>query len=208
MYSTIGLGQPSLADAACDAVVARHPILRTVFVVHEQQTLNAVLKSREYKFIELMAEDDRDKQVEQLVEEVKRQSLALGQAFTKFMYISGGTEGSCLILRLSHAKYDGVSQPIIYHDLQAAYLEGGLSPSSSFSLFIHSKKAAETENSFAFWTKQLEGSQMTRFISKPQFIVRNGTIRTLSQSIPEVNLIHHGMTFATLIKTAWSMVLS
>ncbi|KAJ4290804.1 hypothetical protein N0V90_009999 [Kalmusia sp. IMI 367209] len=195
--------------AACNAVVERHPILRTVFLAHEQQTLNVVLHSLSYDFIHIESTDSLDTQIDDLIEEDKQRDLSLGQTLTKFMYISGGEdEGSCLILRLSHAQYDGISQPIIYHDLQAAYAGGELSQSPGFSRYIQGTKAAETPDAHSFWMKHLEGSHMTNFFSTPQFVTGNENIRTLSRSVPACSLSQHGITFATVIKTAWSLVLS
>ncbi|KAJ5887385.1 hypothetical protein N7495_007426 [Penicillium taxi] len=62
---------------ACHALVARHPMLRTLFFVHNRQALNAVLKSVDCGFLEFESEGDLRPQIDRIVEDLLKASWSL-----------------------------------------------------------------------------------------------------------------------------------
>lgn len=127
----------SRMETACRLLIAHHPILRTVFIIHQQQLLQVVLRSPQVSFLHQERMDSSEELIQQIIDENKIQHLKLGQSMIQFIQVDYKTGGSCLIFRVSQAQYDGVSLPIILKDLAAAYLGQELSEAFSFAHFVH-----------------------------------------------------------------------
>ena len=155
-------------ERACRRLVEHHQILRTVFIVHHRRVFQVVLRSPRVEFDQYKRCSRGEEVISELIDKDRAQDVKLGQLMVRFMYVDYGTEGSCLIFRMSHAQYDGVCLPTICKDLKAAYMGEELSKGLSFVHFVSGVRRAQTAEAEAFWTGRLEGSSMTQFLSRSE----------------------------------------
>lgn len=128
-----------------------------------------------------------------------------------FILLRHETEGSQLIVRLSHAQYDGISFPIILQSLMDAYNGVELLPAPDFSRYL-SYSSQKREISIAYWKSLLYGSSPT--IIEPKLLLQGDTSRSATpkriHKSAEVQLpqLPTNITSAALVSAAWAILLS
>ncbi|EAU30201.1 predicted protein [Aspergillus terreus NIH2624] len=191
-------------QVACEKLIAHHAILRTVFVTTGSQLLQVVLQSYKPEFT-FHIQDEQDPS-ERLVREDLARPPHLGEPIVRFMLIKDGAVRHRLIMRVSHAQYDGASMPLLLQDLRLAYRGETLPKRPNFSDFVrmqlHVNQGAED-----FYTKLLTGSAMTQFVSHKKMSTTNVLNTMIADMVPLVAFKNHGITAATVIKAAWALVL-
>lgn len=194
-------------EQSCATLVAHHPILRTVFIVHKRQLLQVVMKTYYPEFKHYERLDNVPDVPLALIQEDMKRDVELGEGILRFMLVKQGVSKHHLVMRMSHAQYDGICLPIIVGDLKAAYTGQELSIASKYSDFVYSTLETKSSEPEMFWSKLLTGSHMTNILShsKPSYwnVVNKSLIRVISAP----SLSAHGITFATTIKAAWALVL-
>lgn len=191
------------------SVIARHPILRTAFVFHDRRLLQVVLKTYapEHTLYEPQ-NDDEDDIPQSLIREDMARPVHLGSHILRFFLVKHRDSTHRLIFRLSHAQYDGISLPSILQDIKASYHATSLPTPTPFSTFIHSVRTLSPLSSKAYWTALLFTSTMTPILTHPTLPYKNPLTRTLHSTVSPPPLLTSGITFATLVKSAWALVLS
>ncbi|MCJ1261333.1 hypothetical protein MMC22_001197 [Lobaria immixta] len=197
-------------EAACRALVTRHEILRTVFIAHQQQLLQVVLRSFPGDFKHYRCGIDIESFASKIIETDNTERAVLGKSFVRFMFFDGGAHGFRLTLRINHAQFDGMSFPMMVEDLAAAYRETEhLSHWPGFSDFIYSAREVHETGAVAFYSSLLAGSAMTEIATQPKLSYYNSPVdEVIRRQIPHVSFPEHGITFPTVLKAAWSMVLA
>lgn len=145
---------------ACRELVRTHDILRTVFIQHESAFYQVVLQELYGPLIERHAADaGLDQLVKDVCLEDAETELRLGAPFLKFLHVSGNDGRQCLVVRLSHAQYDGVSLPRLLQDLEAFYTGGTPSPSVPFPHYMAAISDEATRTAaLDYWRDLLRGS--------------------------------------------------
>lgn len=193
---------------AVHVLIDRHPILRTVFLAHERQVLQVVMKKYrpEFQFYELS--EDFDGIPPRLIQSDLKRADELKSGILRFFLIRQNPHQHRLVMRMSHAQYDGVCLPIIIGDLKAAYAEQTLSASLKYSDFVYWTQSRRSVDSERFWRNLLDGSQMTnvRIRDRPTF--HNILDASVYKTVPEPSQSSRGITFATKVKAAWALVLA
>ncbi|KAL8417423.1 hypothetical protein RB596_007520 [Gaeumannomyces avenae] len=202
--------------ASIKAVVEKYSILRTVFVPHDKTFVQVILRQIDAAALELQADGELASHVRSVCQRDSAVTVPFGTPHFRPMLISRDESLHALVFRLSHAQYDGVSLPLLYMDLAAAYNAVPLSPTTGdFSDYLASR-ALEKNSSRAiqFWTQLLQGSSMTHLPSpsaapghRPTASSAAGYIINVTRIIPSPSP-PPGATLATLHKTAWSLVLA
>ncbi|KAF9890570.1 hypothetical protein FE257_005701 [Aspergillus nanangensis] len=191
-------------QVACEKLTTHHEILRTVFVSSESQLLQVVLRPSLPEF-SFHIQDEQDPS-EVLVREDLARPPHLGEPIVRFMLIKDGAVRHRLIMRVSHAQYDGASMPLLLQDLRMAYRGETLPKRPNFSDFVrmqlHTNSGAE-----AFYSNLLSGSSMTQFVSHSKMSTTNVLNTMIADMAPLVAFKNHGITAATVIKAAWALVL-
>lgn len=119
------------------------------------------------------------------------------------------TQGTRLVLRLSHAQYDGISFPIILKSLMDGYngIEHQVGPDfGKFLSYAHQNR----ERSIKHWTKVLDGSTLATpeaFI-RPDIIAGSQPERILEQADIDLPQLPKKVTTATLMSAAWALLLA
>jgi len=133
-------------------------------------------------------------------------SFDLGSSFLKMFYVQGNEHRSCLIIRLSHAQYDGVSLPALLRDLDTLYTGDDIVTSGPFSSYMGhiSDEHIQTE-AIRYWSDLLENSSLS--------ILEEGSGEPGGESMFEtkpVNISHRpkDITAASLLLAAWALVLA
>ncbi|KAL8703011.1 MAG: hypothetical protein Q9201_003811 [Fulgogasparrea decipioides] len=199
---------------AASQLVSSFDILRTVFVPCGNRFLQVVLRTLQPQVQVFDTDMPFDEFTTKLRDNSQHVSPRLGEPYTQFTVIrKTGTRSHRIVLRLSHAQYDGVCLPYILDAFRSAYEGKDLLRSPPFSRYV--KEAAcssstSNESSHAYWRGLLENSSMTEVIPRqaPKYDSPNQSTTTLSQTIRLPALTSRNITEATILKAAWALTLA
>ena len=196
---------------ACNEWVNRIEILRTVFILHKAKFWQVVLKRVQPKLTYFETDRDLATVNDEIYHAGLRQDLTLEEPLIQF-YVVKKKESlqHRIIVRISHALYDGLSWPQLIGTLQEAYEGRPSVEQHPFSEFAAVTKLQQNEECYAHWRKLLSGSAMLDIVDRQSSLVagsRSPVIRS-SRTISFSPLNSEGITFATVIKSAWAYVLS
>jgi len=115
-----------------------------------------------------------------------------------------------ILVRLSHAVWDGMIIGKIWSSLRDLYLTGQTSKVASFSRYMAQVERNRTAEATAYWSNLLSGSKMTSITKTPPqedgYVFRAGVVGPkvidLGHNLPD------GVTCATLVKASWALVLA
>ncbi|KAG9839970.1 nonribosomal peptide synthase SidD, partial [Aureobasidium melanogenum] len=189
---------------ACKQLVKMHDILRTVFIQHDSTFHQVVLENLDDVVVTRQVAGDLKQQITDFCTADIEGDFALGSAFAKILHIrsSDGQEG--LILRLSHAQYDGVSLPALLADLETLYT-GGKITSEPFATYISATlEPSVQEKALKYWKDLLSGSSLS---SLGTFTEKNDKGLFKSASVDMANKPSDATT-ANILTAAWSLVLA
>jgi acyl-CoA synthetase (AMP-forming)/AMP-acid ligase II/aryl carrier-like protein len=117
-------------------LVRTHDILRTVFVQHKSEYYQVVLKDLEAP----VARESVDATLEQGVNDLcladAESDYSLGSPFLKASLVESKDGRIGLVVRLSHAQYDGVSLPRLLRDLETLYMGAQLADFVPFPAYV------------------------------------------------------------------------
>lgn len=197
---------------AANKLVENFDILRTVFVPCGNRFLQVVLRTLPCQ-VQLF---DTEKDLDEFTAELRTNTQALfprlGEAYTQFTVVrKTGTRQHRIILRLSHAQYDGICFPTILDSLRAAYEGKDLLRTPRFANYVQEACGpANRANNLAYWKGLLDKSTMTEVIARqaPNYDSPNVKSTTLKQTIRLPTLTSRNITEATILKAAWALTLA
>jgi len=204
IYDIAGPLNVARLHRACQQIVDRHEILRTVFVVRERKLAQVVLKHMPAR----IEYPSRVEGLARLISGDQDEEMKLGDSPVKFIIVQQASDRNSLVMRLSHAQYDGISLPILLDDLLAAYAGRRLNSSLPFSFFISHEREQLHRSDAAqqHWKKRLAGARMSDIVvhKGPPYryvmdAAKSHTVYPQMQALP--------YTFATVLQTAWALVL-
>ncbi len=198
------------AKKALGRFVTQHDILRTIFAVHQNDIVQVVLQDLKVQIDVVETSKDIAEFTEKLCRDDAALPTKLSDPLLKFLIITrAGSNDHRIVMRISHAQYDGVCLPRIWQSLADA-IEGTGSQTSSKppSVYMQALQSVDNDEAYGYWKDLLKGSSMTNVVghSKPSYanVYSTHTRRT----IPSYSLAKHGITFATILKAGWSLVLA
>ncbi|KAH7253325.1 hypothetical protein B0J15DRAFT_39227 [Fusarium solani] len=185
-------------------LVSRHPILRTVFVQQDSETLQVVLDDMKVPVTEL----DVDGSIDAASKELAESDINVDSAFNYgspflHLFILKGENENALMIRISHAQYDGVSLPELLRQLELRYRGLEIPSSAPFTSYMEHLQKTKSDN-ITFWRNTLEGSSPTEIAPaadpalKTAFMTKDVDV---SGSSPDT-------TLAMLLTAGWAKVLS
>lgn len=196
--------------SSCFKLVQSFDILRTVFITHEARFWQVILRKLEPMFL-VLETDDIEWLTQKIYQEGMTCDLTVQDPFTQFILVKQ-RHGLAhrLIMRISHSQYDGVSLPRLWEALKAFYDNELLANSPSFSNYVYNSQPVNPQESIDHWRELLAGSAMTDFISreKPRLRKTEDSVTTLTQRIPYQPVTGNGITFATVLKSAWALIIA
>jgi hypothetical protein len=186
-----------------------HEILRTVFTFRKKELYQVCLKGIPFAIDQYICKDnDIDAYCPKLIEADKILPLSLTDPLLAFKYLKAESK-SYLIMRICHAQYDGICLPTILQDFQTALSgEPIIKPKKlDMSQFINAIKDCHRQGAVDYWSAFLESSSMTNIClgSTPDRFAKSE--KSAQRRASTVSLSSYGFTFATILKTAWAMVL-
>ncbi|GFG16853.1 nonribosomal peptide synthetase 12 [Aspergillus udagawae] len=190
--------------AACDEVMSRFSILRTVFLDRPGSYEQLVLEGVRLPFEHYTFGQDFVSKAQALWEDDRSHFEIARELPVRFILVSGSDTDHLFTIRISHAQWDGVSMPFLFQDLAAAYNGIALTPTSGFSDVIYQRAVQRGEAGFSFWREYLDGAVMTvPFPLTPERNVQPQHGQTLWH-VQETALPHlpPGFTMATLVIAA------
>ncbi|KAI4170935.1 MAG: hypothetical protein LQ343_004593 [Gyalolechia ehrenbergii] len=192
-------------------LVENFDILRTVFVPSGNRFLQVVLRTLQPQ-VQVF---DTDKDFDVFTTELRNNSQAFsprfGEPYTQFTILRKiGTRAHRIILRLSHAQYDGICLPIILNSFRAAYEGKDLHRSPCFSSYVAEALSTTNRAAHDYWRGLLDSSAMTEIIPRqsPNYSTQNLIPITLKQTIKLPILTSRNITEATVLKAAWALTLA
>lgn len=188
-------------------------ILRTVFLPCGNRFIQVVLRSLRPQVHVYETEMDFKEYTRQLREDSPLAYPKMGESLTQFIVIKKtGSHAHRILLRMSHAQYDGVSLPSIVKAFKAGY-EGKELPPPSPPFTNYIKEAVtgiSTQGHQEYWRSLLQGSSMTRVVERdqPKYSGSSTTSTVITQTIKLPALTAKNVTTATILKAAWTLVLA
>ncbi|CAG7952942.1 unnamed protein product [Penicillium salamii] len=187
---------------AFNALIATHPILRTVFVRESDRMLQVVLDH----LVVSASEHVTDGPVDEFCKNIAKEDIEVDSIFQLGMSSLGlfavqGAEENALMIRISHAQYDGISFPEILRQLELQYQGEEISSSPPFSTFIQYQNDARSDN-ITYWRDMLQGSRLTT-LPEPESTKTNFIKKQVDMSARSPDT-----TMATLLTASWARVLS
>ncbi|RYP17268.1 hypothetical protein DL767_010053 [Monosporascus sp. MG133] len=212
MYITIAYNGKVDKEAVRNAfqhAVEETEILRTTFVQHADHTYQVVLDDFVSPFEECKTSVNLSKFCRSLIEEDQRTRLEPPEPPLKSWFVEGEHKDS-LIIRLSHAQYDGLSLPMFIQQLQG-YDHGhdtDIHYPRQMSYYLDALKSIGLKPAIDFWRGLLDGSTLTALpaplCQQKQELTDSFQVLTM----PSPRYSRSGHTFTTYLKAAWAMALA
>lgn len=191
---------------AWDLFLQTHGILRTVFAAYGEHFYQVVLKN----IMQQVSWYQIDEEVEPFCLELCKQDngsdIPLGSVLTQLSVVSNASRHR-LILRVSHAQYDGVCLPRIWQSFQDVFSGRTPTPEVPFSRFIAGVHPP-SQDAQTYWRDVLSNSAMTEIVAHPAPQYQNVYDVHLTRTIQIASQAGSEITFATILKAAWALVLS
>ena len=204
LYFNSTIDRQRLLQAASELVQA-HEILRTVFIEdgngsYFQVVLEFFLPNIEHH----KADGDLEKSVKDLCNQDIESKFPLGGQFLKFFIVEGADDSASLVIRLSHAQYDGVSLPRLLQDLQDLYMKAPLHGFESYPAYIaHTRNPRVKEKAQKYWRNLLKGSSLSRISLDSPFSSGRSIVH-----LRPVSISSNQYTVSTVLTAAWALLLA
>lgn len=192
---------------ACQELVSRNEILRTVFVRVDGTCYGVVLDSLPIPVIEYEIDGDSTEEFASQLCRVDAQTrIPYGSSFVKWFFITNGNQCS-LAFRLSHAQYDEICLPIFLNQLHQLYQDPkAVSPSFPFSAFVNHTLRDSIPRAIPYWRDLLAGSRGISVLL-PGIPVTSRRHFAIHRSV-NISARSRDVTVATLPSAAWALTLA
>lgn len=196
-------------ETACHQLVKTHPILSTLFVTHNRRVYQVVADTApEYARVQTPSWRLATV-IEKTLKKDQPCTVVMEKPITKFTFVDGGKQ-SALVIRMSTAQYDDSTLPLLLQDFKRIYTE--TYDSLYRPSFVDFARSAAKSNHLAIphWSSLLQGASITHILSHTRPPRPTSTPRALTASVPAAPAITSelGITFDTVLKAAWSIVLA
>ena len=191
---------------ACNIIVDNHEILQTTFVEHESKFYQVVIDNLGAHIPVHQTDKDLRQYVVDLCNTDIETEFSLGSFFVGLLYVEGTNDESCLIVRLSHAQYDGVSLPNLLRDLEKLYATGQIAAEVSFSSYMARVLDERVQTkAIDYWSRVLQDSSLSTLAGITAQPTDKSIFLTRPVDAPERP---QEITTASLLTAAWALVLA
>nr|UBX54569.1 non ribosomal peptide synthetase [Aspergillus sp.] len=198
---------------ACQAMLRRHPILQSVFLPYEHNYIQVMLRHLDFQLFRVHCDGEMEPFIDRLCTEDATDGVPWGTPYFRATLVSRSSHESVLLLRISHAQYDGQSFPFIVQDLTSAYegVANKTPPPPPFQLYLRYRQSQANADTYQFWEQYLHKARMISLrMPAPTILPADGSacgdiIRTRHIPLPTPP---RGVTVSSLIKAAWAVVLA
>lgn len=198
-------------EEACRILVQKNELFRTVFIRYEGKIVQVVLRQIEFQTVYLNCDD---KEIEAFTEDVCAEDFSspvpLGEVYFQPYIITRSETERMLVIRTTHAQFDGASIPLLLKDLSSAYDGVALEPSAPpFAHYVRYRLSQRPSETYQFWRDYLRGSQMSNIKSievTPRDNVDDFFIKAFRRvqrpPVPE------GVTLSSVLRAAWAATIA
>jgi hypothetical protein len=131
-------------------LVESFDILRTVFVPYGSRFFQVVLRKLQL-IVSVHETADLAQFTRALQQKDREDGPRLGESYLQFTVAKqNGTNLHRIIMRMSHAQYDGVCLPTILGALQAGYKGHSIPPTPSFSTYVRDAARSTTDDHYVY----------------------------------------------------------
>jgi aryl carrier-like protein len=196
---------------ACKRVLDTFDILRSVFVCAEGQFYQVVLKKMKVDLGVHDTEMELDDFVADLQQKDRDHPPKNGEPFVKFAVVrKAGTNLHRILVRMSHAQYDGVCLWKLLDAIKQGYEGGTLPKTSSFANHMRLMSSSVTPDHYEHFTTLLKDSKMPEIIRRngPNTYCHVGSSTNVNKTI-DISMGSKGsITVATVVQAAWAVTLA
>lgn len=198
-------------EESCRAAVDHFAVLRSAFVRCRARFWQVVLRGLHISLHVIESEQTIAETFDEACLRDTEVGFLLGRPLTTFWLIQHKTQGSRLVVRLSHSQYDGVSFPIIISAIFDHYQSKPLQPAVEFSTHLKYAKTRE-DSSVSYWKTLLDGAQPTNF---PEILSDDASDcaddsphRIVVQQSVSLPTLPENTTLASVTSAAWAVLLA
>ena len=192
-------------------IIETFEILRSVFVPYGDNFLQVILRSFRPKIQVHDTEEDFDDFTHSLTKSDQAPQAKMGDPFFEVTVIrKPESHLHRILMRLSHAQYDGVSLPRIIEAFKAGYEGSSTLPPPPFSDFVRESIGSATTGHKDYWRTLLAGSSMTQVVPRkqPNYFRTDKRVMVTKKIVKVPSLTSKNITTATVLKAAWAMTMS
>lgn len=193
-------------------LVQRYDILRTVFIPCGNRFFQVQLRHVRPQLQVYQTEEDFGNYTQHLRDHSPEASPKLGEPYVQLIVLRRpSSHAHRIILRLSHAQYDGVCLPRIMEAFQAGYEGRPLPPApAQFAKYVLEGSGNPDPSHYDYWRTLLRGSSMTGVVHReqPKYSAPEQKSKMLKRTISLPALTTKNITTATILKAAWTSALA
>lgn len=188
-------------QAACEAVIRHHSVIRTVFIQYKSRLYQAVLgQAAASDLMKICRNGEKLPAFEDFPENTP---------LARFYLLTDGTGCHSLLLHIHHALYDAFSLNLLFKDLEAAYTGTDLSKGPTYHAWVSYCNQQNIEQSLSFWRARLEGSHMSYLVPSLSGLSLGLPLTESLKFCTKLSVIEKlSRKPATIIKSAWALLLS
>ncbi|GKT87880.1 peptide synthetase [Colletotrichum tofieldiae] len=211
-YFFLDLGTKVNIDAlqhGCQLLTRHLPILRTLFIPLDGVYWQIVLTQLDPGFEVVNIDGDINVASRGQSTKSTQRGVRPGDPLTSFTLLRHDSGAHRLMIRLSHAQYDGICFSSIITSLVDAYQNRPLAPFVDFSVYLAHSRRQESQ-SIAYWRNVLHGSNPT---SLGRTLQPESSPGVKPSKIEASRVIHTpqlpaGLTLASLLTSSWAAILA
>lgn len=199
------------------AVVARHAILRTIFVsdASDQGLFYQVVLKRWTPHVQKIRCEEATNAVSVLAQD-GRAIFSQGQPPHRLILCTVDATGETYArLDISHALIDASSLGLLLRDVVLAYDDGlPNTPAPSFGLYISFlQQQISADESLTYWTGRLAGAQPCHLPASAVPASKSRSMRAITRQFDDLGPLHSfrdacNITIANMVQLAWAIVLN
>lgn len=197
-------------EAACIALSKLHPIIRTAFAVHERRVYQVRIESFRPEFSRRTCSlSDLANETQRIIDYDQATGYKLRDPITKFYFLDAVHQAT-LVVRLSTALVDDHSVSHFVNDLTALFKSTNTTSLKRWSFYdyVRTVKFSNYLEGLEFWKEHLEGAVMTQVVSHSKPPPPTDKVKTLKRTLKIDSLAEFGLSFDTVLKTAWGIMLA
>ncbi|KAE8422120.1 hypothetical protein BDV36DRAFT_291629 [Aspergillus pseudocaelatus] len=197
-------------ERSCKGLVEAHSILRTVFELIDDRIYMRVHHAQNIPFRIHHSTIDETETQSNKIYAIDRIS-PLGSPILQFDLIKASPTRHRLIMRLSHAQYDGFCADTFGQHLRYLYFSQPVPCTLPFHEYARRIQDPRLKHDAElYWRNHIKGSRMPQLVRRgrcgPPFDKNlDGELR---RSIVKPNLRRYGLSTAVIVKVAWALTIS
>ncbi|KAF2717190.1 nonribosomal peptide synthetase 6 [Polychaeton citri CBS 116435] len=209
-YDFSGRVDLEILEESCKRLVQAHPILRAVFVLEGDQIHLDIPPEQKLTFeVHQAALDELEDMSRRIY--AKDRISPLGRPIVRFNLIKVSPIRCRLIMRLSHAQYDGFCAAIFGEHLRLLYFSRPLPHTLPFHEYVSRIQEHDAiHNAELYWQGYLKGSSIPTLVNRKKagLPFDNTLDGEIVRSVAEPNLQTFEVNTSALVKAAWALTIS